>query len=119
MKKARTKLPNRRPALTRHVRWERDGRLHAFTLTLGFCPATGRVREVFADTAGGSDMSHVIADGCILASLLLQHGAAPAAAAASMLKLPRPDLGAEASGPASVLGAIMEAVVAVEGAPDG
>jgi hypothetical protein len=115
----RQKLPPRRPALTQPVAWERDARVHRFTLTLGFCPSSGRVREVFADAAGGSDMAHVIADGCILASLLLQHGADPRAVAVSLLKIPQPALGRDACAPASVLGAIMEAVVTVEGGSDG
>ena len=56
-------------------------------------------------------MQAAIRDGCILASLALQHGASPAALAKSMSRV-ADYTGAE--GPASPMGAIMEIVAEMQ-----
>ena len=97
----RKTLPNRRPSITVETHWQG----HALSVTIGFNPKTGTAMEVFADTASGGQMQAAIRDGCILASLALQHGASPAALAKSMSRV-ADYTGAE--GPASPMGAIME-----------
>lgn len=66
----RARLPNRRPAIVATVDWE--GR--TWLLGCGF-DRGGRVREVFLNGPKiGSDQEAVLADGCVLMSLLLQSG---------------------------------------------
>lgn len=103
----RAKLPHRRPNVTRAAEW--NG--HRFSVTIGFDPRTGQPAEVFADTTKGGDMQAALADGCVVISLALQHGIAPADLAKSLGRVPVlwADEGAEA--PASPLGAIVEAVL--------
>ena len=80
----RTRLPNRRPSETTLV--SHDGRDYA--VTIGFDPATGAVREVFAtDAKSGSAMDGILNDACVALSLLLQHGDEPATLAHSMGRL--------------------------------
>ncbi len=74
-----------------------------YEVTVGFHPTTGKVREVFCHGAkAGSNMDGLLDDACILLSLLLQHGLAPAALAASMGRL------GEGQQRASVIGALAE-----------
>lgn len=99
---ARTRLPNRRPALTREI--EHAG--HRFSVTIGF-DLTGRPREVFAGGSRiGTDLGHMIADHCVTVSLALQHGCTPAELEKSMAVVPDPASEPGASGPASVFGVI-------------
>lgn len=103
----RARLPDRRPARTVETEW--NG--HAITLTLGFDPATGALREVFANAARGA-MHATIADACVWASIALQHGVPLAALGRSTLRAP------DAFGqdqPASPLGAILDALLAETG----
>lgn len=62
----------------------RDG--NEIFLTFGLEPRTGKVLEVFysAGFRSGSQLEFVVQDACILLSLLLQHGADPAAIAKSL-----------------------------------
>ncbi len=114
----RRPLPARRPSVTREV-------AHAgqrFTVTVGLWP-DGRPGEVFADGyKSGTDQRHTLADACVWASLLLQHGVAPAELGRSLGRVPvvqatgdLPPPGAEAppppEAPASVLG-VLAAVLA-------
>jgi hypothetical protein len=77
----RTSLPNRRPNETVELMFN-DTR---YEVTIGFFPTTGRVGEVFTHGAKvGSAMDAILDDACVALSLLLQHGVAPSALAASM-----------------------------------
>lgn len=105
----RVSLPNRRPALTLEI----AHRGQVFALTVGF-DAAGGAREVFASGAKeGSDMQALICDACVVISLALQHGAAPAGLARSLGRVPDLIRG-QAGGdlPASVIGRILEALEA-------
>lgn len=104
----RTRLPDRRHALTRRVVWRTDTGEHAFHVTVGVHPATGEVLEVFyADgQRSGSQLQHTIQDACVLISLLLQHGVAPAAIGKSLAAVP----GLGGDRPASVVGVIAKIV---------
>lgn len=91
----RQHLPNRRANETVAVTHEG----HTYAVTLGFDPATGEVREIFTHGAKvGSAMDGILADTCILLSILLQHGLPPSSFAGSMGRLGH---GGE---PASIIG---------------
>lgn len=108
----RTRLPNRRPSITLPVEWLTGDGVHHFTLTAGFCPTTGALREVFyADgQRHGSQMQHTVQDACVLISLLLQYGVHVTALAGSLGSVPV--YGANA--PASPIGVIADALAALE-----
>ena len=103
----RTPLPNRRPSVTTDTTW--DG--HAFTVTVGF-DADGNPRDVFADNAKGA-MQATISDACVWASIAMQHGATPQDLAKSLGRIPAWINGTEGEGPASPIGAIAAAIMAV------
>lgn len=107
----RARLPNRRPSITVPAAWSTADGQHHFTLTAGFCPATGALREVFyADgQRQGSQMQHTVQDACVLISLALQHGAPVTALAGSLGRVPV--YGADA--PASAIGVIVDALAAL------
>jgi hypothetical protein len=95
----RTRLPNRRFAAT--VDLEHAG--SRFTVTVGFYP-DGRPGEVFTHgMRTGSTLDALLADACVVVSLLLQHGVEPADLAASMGRLGNAE-------PASVIGAVIDLV---------
>lgn len=104
----RQPLPTRRPNVTVETAW--NG--HLITVTVGLrldgCPA-----EVFADTPKRGDLQETIADACVLVSLALQHGVAPADLAKSLGRVPV--WGEDSTAPASPVGAIVQAVVAEAG----
>jgi len=104
----RTRLPDRRPSLTRKVVWATEASEHRFFVTLGVDPVTGALLEVFyADgQRTGSQLQHTIQDACVLISLLLQHGVAPEAIGKSLSTAPV--MGEPR--PATVVGAIVEAL---------
>ena len=104
---SRTVLPQRRSNITRAVEW--NG--HAFTVTIGLDPATWQPAEVFADTAKGGDMAAALADACVILSIALQHGIAPADLAKSLGRVPAWPGNGETQ-PASPVGAIVEAILA-------
>lgn len=106
----RTPLPHRRPSLTVSTEWSGI----PFTVTLGCDPASGRIREVFADTATGGQMQAALADACVLISIALQHDLTAAALAKSLAREPDPMAGADATRPASPIGAILQAILAEE-----
>lgn len=102
----RATLPQRRPNVTRSAEW--DG--HAFTVTIGFDPATGAPMEVFADTTKGGQMAATLADACVVISIALQHGIGVDALSKSLGRVPVL-WGAEGQdAPASPVGAILEAI---------
>ena len=93
----RQRLPNRRPNQTAELIY--DGA--PYSVTLGFHPTTGKVREVFCHGARtGSHMDALLDDASILLSLLFQHGVNPASVTHSMGKV-----SAEGE-PASIIGAL-------------
>lgn len=104
----RKPLPNRRPSITVETDWQG----HPLSVTVGYNPKTGRISEVFADTANGGQMQAAVRDACVVASIALQHGATPAALAKSMTRV-ADYTGAE--GPASPVGSILEIVAQMEG----
>lgn len=101
-------LPTRRPNISRAVEW--DG--HGFAVTIGFSPETGAPVEVFADLSKGGQMHVTIADACVWASLMLQHGIAPADLGKSLAHVPLLWGEEGQTQPASPLGAIVEAIMA-------
>lgn len=102
----RTPLPARRQNVTIACTW-RD---HSLTVTIGL-DASGQPGEVFCDTAKGGQMGDTLDDACVLISIALQHGVAPAELAKSLGRVPR--IAAEGNEPASPIGAIMGAVTAM------
>jgi hypothetical protein len=77
----RTRLPNRRPNETAELIFNAT----PYAVTIGYNPDTGRIGEVFTHGAKvGSNMDAILDDACVALSLLLQHGLAPSALAASM-----------------------------------
>lgn len=104
----RQTLPHRRSNVTRAVEW--NG--HAFTVTIGLDPATWAPVEVFADTLKGGDMAAALADACVVVSIALQHGIAPADLAKSLARVPVLWGDDGQTAPASPVGAILDAVLA-------
>ena len=95
----RQRLPARRPNETMEVTYEGA----AYAITLGIDPATGEAREIFTHGAKvGSAMDAILADTCIILSILLQHGARPSSFVDSMGRLG----GGET--PASIIGVIAD-----------
>jgi len=110
----RTRLPNRRWALTRDIDF--DG--HAYAVTVGLDIA-GRPAEVFVKgQRHGSALDALLDDCCILASIALQYGARPAELRRSLSRVPAlGDALGPATAPASPLGAILDLVADIaEGA---
>lgn len=105
---ARLRLPDRRQSLTCDVHW----RGHVFAVSLGFDPTTGMVAEVFASAAKGGDLGALVSDACVQTSLLLQVGITAAQQRKSMAFVPEPASGALRA--ASVQGAILDVVIALE-----
>jgi hypothetical protein len=100
---ARKQLPHRRPNCTVDTMWNGI----SITVTVGFDPATGEPKEIFADCEKGGQIADTIRDGCIWASLILQSGQTPDDLAKSLGRVPD-YTGAE--NPASPLGAIAQVV---------
>jgi hypothetical protein len=96
-------LPNARPSVTTTVHW--NG--HHFPVTIGLSWPDLQPLEVFADVAKGGDMQWAIADACVVISLALQHGIAPADLAKSLGRVPS----WQGEVPASPLGAVVEAIM--------
>jgi hypothetical protein len=97
----RQRLPNRRAAET--VQIEHGGQ--RFTVTVGFYP-DGRPGEVFTHgIRTGSTLDALLADACVLLSLIMQHGIDARELASSMGRLG----GTE---PASVIGAVIDLIAA-------
>ena len=105
---ARERLPNRRPSVIRTITWhEPNGGAIECDVGIGF-RMDGRVAEVFAsDLKGGSTLRLLLEDACVLVSLALQHGIAPAALAHSMGRQPITE---SETAPASLIGAVVEAL---------
>jgi ribonucleoside-diphosphate reductase alpha chain len=105
----RAVLPHRRPNETLDAEWQG----HAFSVTVGYDPATGAPAEVFADMPKGGQMGATLSDACVLISIALQHGIPPDALAKSLAREPGFD-GTERA--ASPIGVILEK--AMEGRHD-
>ena len=106
-------LPTRRPCVTTDIKWNRL----KMTIAVGFDPETGDVLEVFADATDGGvrhgQFGDVIRDAAIGASVALQFGTPMATLAKSLGTVPVWHLGKEREAPASPMGAIMGAIMAV------
>jgi hypothetical protein len=97
----RERLPNRRAAET--VQIEHGGQ--RFTVTVGFYP-DGRPGEVFTHgIRTGSSLDALLADACVLLSVLMQHGIETRELASSMGRL-------GSSEPASIIGAVIDLIAA-------
>lgn len=95
----RARLPDRRPSVT--MKLVHDCR--PYSVTIGFDLSTGKIGEVFTHGAKiGSAMDGILDDACVALSLLLRHGVAPAALAASMGRL------GDGKTPASIIGALSD-----------
>ena len=98
----RERLPNRRAALT--VGIEHAGQ--QFTVTIGFYPDS-RPGEVFTHgIKTGAALDALLADSCVLVSVLMQHGVSAVELASSMGRL-------GGSAPASVIGAVLDLLASV------
>ena len=86
---SRSKLPDRRPSVTRVVEVFLDGGNPVkIMVTVGFCD-DGRSMEVFcADFKAGTAIHAIIMDACVLLSRLLQYGDEPRDIADSMCQGP-------------------------------
>ncbi len=94
---ARRRLPDRRRSEIHD--FEIDGQ--AYSASFGLYES-GTIGEVFISGAKtGSTMAAVLSDAAILASLALQHGAAPAALAKTMSRIPTDPWGTARRGVAS------------------
>ncbi len=115
----RTRLPNRRPALTLDIE---TGDCRA-TATIGFDEA-GRPREVFLiGGKAGSDMAKILDDVAVLISIALQHNIAASVLARSVGRQPPVPLlpsdldlpGDDRDRPAAtVLGVVLDLVASLE-----
>lgn len=110
----RRQLPPRRQGTTRSVCVPSGQELQ---VTINRDPVTGRLAEVFASSSGrGSTLELELADACVAASLLLQHGCPPASLAKSLHKRPVHGLdGIERWAPATMFGAVVAALCEEEG----
>lgn len=107
----RTNLPNRRPNET----LELSHRGLTFYVTVGFDPVTGAPLEVFGSTPhAGSDFAILLSDACVILSIALQHGIVPSALSKTMQWSPVMGQADKTSEPASVIGAILVALVPME-----
>jgi hypothetical protein len=109
----RARLPDRRRNETREIAF--DGR--TYTLCAGFYD-NGQPGEVFLDGhKTGSTMQAFIIDACIGISKQLQHGISRDDQLRSASKVPVWISGEKREGPASAIGAILEALEPIETLP--
>jgi hypothetical protein len=100
----RVRLLDRRAAET--VELEHGGQ--RFTVTVGFYP-DGRPGEVFTHgLRSGSNLDGLLADACVVVSLLMQHGVEAREIASSMGRLGNAE-------PASIIGAVIDFAVSAAG----
>ena len=103
---SRETLPFRRQNETVEVIFDSN----RYTVTIGFDEA-GRARELFVDGPKfGSAMQALLSDAFTMLSVALQWGVPRDALMKSLGRCPAFHDGQEREGPASVLGAIMEAI---------
>jgi len=104
----RERLPSRRAAET--IQIEHGGQ--RFTVTVGYYP-DGRAGEVFTHgMRTGSTLDALLADACVLMSVLMQLGIEAREIASSMGRL-------GSSEPASVIGAVLDLIAAGSAATTG
>jgi hypothetical protein len=105
----RERLPGRRPCAIRAVEWRGpDGQVTSYTMSIGYF-ADSRPGEIFVDGfKAGSTLQALLADAAVIVSIALQWGIPPADLGQSLARVP---IGEDESGPASPLGAIIEALV--------
>lgn len=111
----RKRLSNRRRAIRDRLKWQDSrGSDHECEISFGF-DAQGAIREVFCLAAkDGSDMQGIVHDACIAASIALQFGARISDLAQSFGELREEGQAAGQGRPASVIGAVARAGVALE-----
>lgn len=107
----RTTLPDRRQCINKVVIWTTNGQQRRFHVSVGFegfGDGKESILEVFyADgMKEGQDLHLIAQDACVLVSLLLQHGVEPKDIAKSLSSAPVLGI----SRPASIVGAIVEAI---------
>lgn len=96
----RQRLPDRRPSATISTTFK----THPLKITIGYDPATGAAREIFASgPKEGTDMEHALSDACVVISIALQHGITPAEMSKSLGVVP----GFNGDEPASLIGVIV------------
>ena len=103
---SRERLPNRRRSITDSITWG-GSRVH---VTAGFSD-NGRLLETFirGGGRGGSERDHMLDDIAVALARLLQHGDRLEALAAGVGRLPTGE-------PASILGAVVDRLLAIEAA---
>lgn len=112
MSAERKRLPHRRPAVTGVV--EVFG--NPLSVTAGFDPATGLVREIFFSGAkSGSAVDQLTQDAAVVISVALQHGVPVAALAHSVARVPGSDDTANAFATASPIGAALDWLLNIGG----
>ena len=118
----RRRLPFRRPSETRSLNIGNQ----QFTASAGFDPTTGRPCEVFIDGAkSGAELTTILGDAAVIISIALQHGISAATLGKSVARLPLVPLtpsdlanpaGPRHTGPASVIGAVLDLLRELEDA---
>ena len=105
---SRERLPDRRPSVIHELTWaESNNQAATYTVTVGI-HLSGQPAEIFIDGAKiGSAMNLLLQDVAVGVSLALQHGIGPTELARSLARVPAPGVGTK---PASVLGAVVEAL---------
>lgn len=105
----RSHLPERRPNTTLRLQHSNQ----TFFVSLGWDVDNGMVQEVFGSTAKAtSDFAMLLSDACITLSIALQRGATPQELAHSLNRVPVLGNAKRVEGPASVIGVIVEAIIA-------
>jgi len=100
----RERLPNRRPQITDQVVWN-DTAIH---VSAGLSD-DGRILEAFLRGARiGSELDHLLDDFAVVLSRALQHGDRLSDIARGIGRLP-------CGGPASIIGAVIDRLVEIEG----
>lgn len=107
----RAQLPNRRPNQT--IDLQHKGM--TFHVTVGFDAKTGAPMEVFGNASkAGSDFAVLLSDACVILSIALQHGILPSELSKTMQWTPVVGMAGKLREPASVIGAILVALVPME-----
>jgi hypothetical protein len=107
----RARLPTRRPNQT--IDLQHKGM--TFVVTVGFDATTAAPMEVFGNASkAGSDFAALLADACVILSIALQHGIQPSELSKTMQWTPVMGQADKVSEPASVIGAILVALVPME-----
>lgn len=109
----RVRLPDRRLSVAATIEWNGT----RWELRCGFDRA-GQVREIFLDrgSRSGSDLARLVADSCVLASVVLQSGWSCAVLAQSLGRLSRHPLDGPDGDAASLIGLALARAIEIEAA---